>query len=96
MKDIPNYEGLYAATKCGKIWSYRRGKFLTQTMHHTGYVVVGLVKLKRLRQHRVHRLIALCYLGSSNLCVNHIDANKINNNNTLSMNINISMYMCIV
>lgn len=28
MRDIPGYEGLYAATSCGRIWSYRTKKFL--------------------------------------------------------------------
>lgn len=29
MKDIKGYEGLYAVTSCGKIWSYKRKKFLS-------------------------------------------------------------------
>lgn len=29
MKDIQGYEGLYAITSCGKVWSYRRKKFLS-------------------------------------------------------------------
>lgn len=29
MKDIANYEGLYAVTSCGKVWSYRNKRFLT-------------------------------------------------------------------
>lgn len=28
MKDIPDYEGLYAIRQDGKIWSYRREKFI--------------------------------------------------------------------
>lgn len=28
MKDIKGYEGLYAITSCGKVWSYKRNKFL--------------------------------------------------------------------
>ena len=26
MKDIKGFEGLYAITSCGKVWSYRYGK----------------------------------------------------------------------
>ena len=28
MKDIKGYEGLYAITSCGKVWSYHSKKFL--------------------------------------------------------------------
>ena len=28
MKDIPGFEGLYALTSCGKVWSYRSKKLL--------------------------------------------------------------------
>lgn len=31
IKDIPGYEGLYAATEDGRIWSYRSNKFLKGT-----------------------------------------------------------------
>ena len=29
MKEIANYEGLYAVTSCGRVWSYRKERFLT-------------------------------------------------------------------
>ena len=29
MKDIKGYEGLYAITSCGRVWSYKRKKFLS-------------------------------------------------------------------
>lgn len=28
MRDIPGYEGEYAVTSCGKVWSHKRKKFL--------------------------------------------------------------------
>ena len=28
MKDIPGFEGEYAVTSCGKVWSYKSKKFL--------------------------------------------------------------------
>ena len=33
-KDIKGYEGLYAITSCGKVWSYRRKKFLSLATSH--------------------------------------------------------------
>ena len=28
MRDIPGYEGRYAVTSCGKVWSYKRKIFM--------------------------------------------------------------------
>lgn len=44
MKDIKNYEGLYAVTSCGKVWSYRSQKFLKPATDGSGYLFVGLMK----------------------------------------------------
>lgn len=44
MKDIPGYEGLYAATSCGKIWSYRSNKFLKPFTTGSGYLSVELCR----------------------------------------------------
>ena len=37
MKDIENYEGLYAVTPEGDVWSYRRKKFLKPATDKDGY-----------------------------------------------------------
>lgn len=42
MKDIANYEGLYAVTSCGKVWSYRNKRFLTPRKSKKGYLTVLL------------------------------------------------------
>ena len=42
MKDIKNYEGLYAVTSCGKVWSYKRKKFLETHISNRGYFRVTL------------------------------------------------------
>lgn len=88
MKDIPNFEGLYAVTRDGRIWSYpkactgavagkRSGKWLTQWQASNGYMMVNLGS--RNRNRLVHRLVADTYLGPSDMHVNHIDGNKANN-----------------
>jgi hypothetical protein len=38
MKDINAYEGLYAITPCGKVWGYKRKKFLSPATVATGYL----------------------------------------------------------
>ena len=37
MRDIPGYEGLYAITSCGKVWSYYKNDFLKSWDNGHGY-----------------------------------------------------------
>ena len=82
MRDIPNFEKLYAATEDGRIWSYRRKKFLTNCGEADNYQVVTLTVDGVHRTFYVHRLIAQAFLPNPNNLpqVNHIDENKSNNN----------------
>ena len=80
MKDIQGYEGLYAVTSCGKVWSYRSQRFL-KLYDSGGYLKVGLYKDGKKEQFRVHRLVAQAYipnpLGLPQ--VNHINEIKTEN-----------------
>lgn len=90
MKDIEGYEGRYAITEDGKVWSYpkivkggHRGKWLKQTLDTDGYLTVHLFlgsRNKRI-QAKVHRLVANAYLPNpDNLpAVNHLNGNKADN-----------------
>ena len=82
MKDIKNYEGLYAVTEDGKVWSYRKKAFLQPHTNEKGYLTVGLTKDGQMKHHKVHRLVALTYLDNPrNLSdVHHISADKTDNN----------------
>ena len=42
MKDIPNYQKLYAVTEDGQVWSYRKNDFLIPTLNEQGYYKVTL------------------------------------------------------
>lgn len=42
MKDIPNYQKLYAVTEEGQVWSYRKNDFLIPTLNEQGYYKVTL------------------------------------------------------
>ena len=81
MKDIKNYEGLYAVTSCGKVWSYKRKKFLKPMDNSYGYLRVNLYKDGKMKSCFVHRLVADAYIPNpENLPqVNHKDENKSNN-----------------
>ena len=44
MKEIKGYEGLYSATKEGKIFGHKRSKFLKEYATTSGYPSVSLCK----------------------------------------------------
>lgn len=81
MKDIVGYEGLYAITSCGKVWSYRSNRFIQPSHDKDGYYRIMLVKDKQRKNHYVHRLVAMTYLPNPNNYpqVNHIDEVKDHN-----------------
>ena len=81
MKDVVGYEGLYSVTSCGKVWSYRRKKFLTPGVNNKGYLYVNLCRNGKYTSYTIHRLVAMAYLPNpENLPeINHKDENKTNN-----------------
>lgn len=81
MRHIPGYEGLYAVTECGRIFSFRSGSFLRPYLHK-GYWRVKLYdRLGRRRNYDVHRLVALAWVPNPMRLpvVHHKDGNKLNN-----------------
>lgn len=81
MKDIKGYEGLYAITPEGEVYSYKSKKFLTPYTAGNGYFKVKLCKDNEEKQYYVHRLVAEVYLPNpENLPqVDHIDNDKTHN-----------------
>lgn len=81
MKDIAGYEGLYAITSCGKVWSHKRQKFLKPCDNGFGYLIVNLYKDGKSKHFRVHRLVAEAYIENpeNKPQINHIDKNKTHN-----------------
>ena len=81
MKNIKGYEGLYAVTSCGKVWSYRSKKFLKHITNRYGYFTVNLYKDNEMKNCLIHRLVAEAYIPNpENLPqVDHINEDKTNN-----------------
>ena len=83
MKDVIGYEGLYAVTSCGKVWSYRRNRFLKARATCDGYVKVTLTdRYGKAKDRSIHRLVAEVYIHNpDNLPeVNHKNENRSKNN----------------
>ena len=81
MKNIKGYEGLYAVTSCGKVWSYKSKKFLKPRANNDGYLYINLCRNGKCKSYTIHRLVAMAYIPNpENLPeINHKDENKTNN-----------------
>lgn len=84
MRDIKGFEGKYAITSCGKVWSYKRKKFLKPCPDREGYLYVWLCRYPEYKTYkgcRVHRLVAEAYLENPHNYpeVNHKNEDKAKN-----------------
>lgn len=89
IKDIPNYEKLYAITSTGRVWSYPKGyqgsnkhfgKWLNYCTSNS-YSRVVLCNGLNQKRYSVHRLVASIFIPNPEIKsqVNHLDGNKQNN-----------------
>ena len=83
-------ESSYGITSSGKIWSFpllddkynsHDGKWIKTSFDKDGYEIVHLSRLKKQKNKRVHRLVAIAFIENplNYKQVNHIDCNKKNN-----------------
>lgn len=94
-KDIPGYEGLYAVTEDGRVYSHsrvvkashgstqlRKGRWLKQHENNNGYLYLPLTVDGVRTVWLVHRLVAMTFVSNPDCKpnVNHIDNNPKNNN----------------
>lgn len=81
MKDIIGYEGLYAITSCGRVWSYKRKMFLKPAPDKDGYLTVMLYKDKKRKNLKIHRLVGQAYIPNpdNKPQIHHIDEDKTHN-----------------
>lgn len=82
-KDIPGFEGKYAVTRKGEVYSYYHRCLLRPILNFRGYLKVNLVtEPRRYKSKFIHRLVAETYLDkpdTDNVTVNHKDGDKQNN-----------------
>lgn len=80
-KDVKGYEGLYAVSNLGNIYSYYMKKQKKQSIRKDGYKFVVLKKNGKQKYMMVHRLVAEAFIPNpENLpMINHKDENPLNN-----------------
>ena len=80
MKDIRNYENMYAITDDGRVWSYKTNKFLTPWLNR-GYLQVSLCNNGIKKKFSIHRLVAEAYIPNpdNKPQVDHKDGDRTNN-----------------
>ncbi len=62
MRDIEGYEGKYAITREGEVWSFKNNKFLKASPDGRGYRAVGLCNNSQQKVHKNHILLAKAYI----------------------------------
>lgn len=89
IKDIEGFEGRYAITSDGRVWSYWANGFLATPDNGQGYLFVNLSKDGKNYKRRVHRLVANAFVDKPHdwtpgikLDVGHKDDNPSNNDYT--------------
>lgn len=78
-KDIKGYEGIYAVTTHGRVWSYRRGIWLKPCIEGGGYKFVALSVHGKDVDKKIHRLVAEAFIDNpdNKPQVNHRNGNKL-------------------
>lgn len=89
--EIKGYEGLYAITKDGRVWSYPKkkwhggiehnGKWINQTYDQAGYLKLNLWKNKKRNRAYIHRLIGETFIKNqfNKQQINHKNGIKTDN-----------------
>ena len=80
-KPVPGYEGYYAVSDKGTVYSLRKERELKPKVDRYGYEVVTLTVYGHSKCFTVHRLVALAFIPNpyNKPTVNHKDENKRNN-----------------
>lgn len=81
IRNVVNYDGIYAVSDSGRVFSLQRGIEMKQ-QELQGYMTVKLHCKGKLVNARVHRLVYEAFKGRiiPNLVIDHIDGNRTNNN----------------
>lgn len=76
--NVAGYE-CYEVSEAGVVINTRTNKVVKPDINSAGYLRVTMSVDNSKKRMTVHRIVALTYLGDSDLVVNHKDGNKLNN-----------------
>jgi hypothetical protein len=79
-KDIKGYEGNYAISNLGRVYSRKHQGLMKIEVNNNGYYEVTLCNKKH-KSYRIHRLIGEHFIDNPNNhpMIDHIDRNRLNN-----------------
>lgn len=82
-KDIEGYEGLYQVSNLGRIKSFKtsKPKIMKNQSDNRGYLQIGLIKDKKRKNFKIHRLVAEAFIENEfkKPQINHINEDKTDN-----------------
>jgi len=80
-KDIQGYEGLYQVSNLGGVKNIKYGRLKKILINSNGYYIASLYKNNKLKQKRVHQLIAIAFIPNPNNYkeINHKNGIKLDN-----------------
>jgi hypothetical protein len=80
-RSIINYPN-YSISNLGNVKNNKTNKILANSLHKSGYFIIGLFKDGKRWNFRINRLVAEAFLDGfdKQFYIDHIDRNKINNN----------------
>jgi len=77
-KDVKGYEGLYAVTTLGRVWSYRRKRWIKPWANRGGYLVVTLSNKGSETNPTLHKVVATTFIPNpeNKPQINHMNGKK--------------------
>lgn len=80
-RNIDGYKELYQVSNLGNVRSfkYNTSRILKERINRRGYCYINLCQNGKYKSCSIHRLVAIAFLGKSDLTVNHKDGDKENN-----------------
>lgn len=81
VEEVKGYEGMYAITTLGRVWSYRKKKWLSPWADIYGYSRITFRKDSFEKDMRVHKLVGEAFLDNhdNKPQINHINGKKWDN-----------------
>jgi len=78
VKDVEGYEGYYAITSLGRIWSHRRKKYIKTHIDAQGYMRVTFTVKNKRASFKLHRLVGFSFVDNPlyKPQINHKNGNK--------------------